>query len=302
MKRGFTYFIAAFLFFMHCSEAFSQVQVRASVDKSRILIGEQIKLTLEAYVPLATPVTGFNPDTIPHFEYINVSAIDTTESIEGKKFSQVLTITSFDSGRWEIPQLEFIMAGQAYYTDTLGIDIAYISFDPSADYHDIKEIEEIINPYSRYIPWLIALLTVISIALVAYFLRARKKLAPVKIAQPIQKLSAYDEAMQSLAALQKKHLSENGYVKEYYTDLNNILRLFVFNKLDISTLQKTNDELIIQLKDIQLPKETFTQLAQSLRMSDFVKFAKFHPDANDNTQNFMIIQTAIQSLNKITSP
>jgi len=34
-------------------------------------------------------------------------------------------------------------------------------------------------------------------------------------------------------------------------------------------------------------------------MSDFVKFAKYLPGQNDNEQNFRVIESSIQILNKI---
>lgn len=76
-----------FLFFLLPVYSFinAQVYVKASVDKNKILIGEPITLTVEAYIPLGLQITWFPLDTIPHFEFIKKSPKDTIESIEGKK-------------------------------------------------------------------------------------------------------------------------------------------------------------------------------------------------------------------------
>jgi len=274
----------------------AQVYVKASVDKNKLLIGEPVILTLEAYIPLGEKVTWFPLDTIPHFEFIKKPVTDTVESIEGKKITQVMTLTSFDSGQWEIPQLELKILKQSYYTDTIMIDVGFSSFDRNADYRDIKEIIEVINPDTKYIPWVIGAAVLLSIGGVIYLLRKRKSITGIPKKQ-ITILSPFEEAMQALAELRKKGLPQNGQVKPYYTELNDILRVFVSRKLNITTMERTNEELIMQLRSLNLSNDSFSQLAQALRMSDYVKFAKYQPGISDNENNYEIIQSAIQTLN-----
>lgn len=296
MKDRCKYIMAVvFLLTVHLS-ANSQVYVKTSVDKNRIVIGEPIILTLEAYIPLGEQGTWFSLDTIPHFEFLRKPRPDTVESIEGKKITQTVTLTSFDSGQWEIPQLELKVLKQSYYTDTLLIDVGFIPFDRTADYRDIKDIIEVSNPNTKYIPWVLAFLVLVSLALVVYFLRHRGKIVeePVK---EVPRLSPYEEAMRALADLRAKGLPQNGQVKWYYTELNDILRVFVSRKLSITTMERTNEELILQLRQLNLSRDSFSQLAQALRMSDYVKFAKYHPVSEDNEKNYEIIHSAIQTLN-----
>ena len=276
----------------------AQVYVKASVDKNNILIGEPITFTIEAYIPLGQQVTWFPLDTIPHFEFLKKSSRDTVESIEGKKITQVMAITSFDSGQWEIPQLELKVQKQSYYTDTLLIDVGFTPFDRDADYRDIKDIINVVNPNTKYIPWFISAAVLLSLGAVIYFLRKRKS-ETVAVKKESPRLSPYDEAMFALSELQKKGLPQNGQVKWYYTELNDILRIFVFRKLNIATMERTNEELILQLRQLNLSRDSFSQLAQALRMSDYVKFAKYQPGSADNEMNYKIIQSAIHTLNTV---
>ena len=289
-------YILTLIFLLTIRSLTAQVYVKASVDKNRVVIGEPITLTLEAYIPLGQRVTWFPLDTIPHFEFLKKSVPDTVESIEGKKITQVLTITSFDSGQWEIPQLELKILKQSYYTDTSLIDVGFTAFDREADYRDIKNILEVSNPYTKYIPWVIGAAVLLSLALVIYLLRKRKT-ATESVKIETRNLSPYEEAMHALAELRSKGLPQNGQVKWYYTELNDILRVFVFRKLNISTMERTNEELILQLRELNLSRDSFTRLAQALRMSDSVKFAKYQPGSDDNEKNYDIIQSAIQTLN-----
>ena len=300
MKCSYKYIGAViFLLTIHFF-ANSQVYVKASVDKNKIVIGEPITFTLEAYIPLGQQITWFPLDTIPHFEFLKKPRPDTVESIEGKKITQVMTITSFDSGQWEIPQLELKVLKQSYYTDTLLIDVGFTPFDREADYRDIKDIIDVNNPDTKYIPWVIGAAVLLSIGMVVYFLRRRKTVAVASKKEP-ERLGPYDEAMRALGELRKKGLPQNGQVKWYYTELNDILRVFVFRKLNIASMEKTNEELILQLRQLNLSRDSFSQLAQALRMSDYVKFAKYQPGSEDNEKNYEIIQAAIQKLNTVES-
>ena len=129
-----------------------------------------------------------------------------------------------------------------------------------------------------------------------YLLRKRKTVSELVVKEP-QNLSPFDEAMHALEELRRRGLPQNGQVKWYYTELNDILRVFVFRKLNISTMERTNEELILQLRELNLSRDSFSHLSQALRMSDGVKFAKYQPGSEDNEKNYAIIQSAIQTLN-----
>ncbi len=74
----------------------------------------------------------------------------------------------------------------------------------------------------------------------------------------------------------------------------------MFRKLKVATLEKTNEELISQLRQVPMDKESFNQLVRALQIADFVKFARYQPDATDNEKNFAVIQSAIKTLNNIS--
>jgi hypothetical protein len=276
-----------------------QVLAKASVNRDQILIGEPIKLTLEVRIPLGQPYTWFNLDSIPHFDIIEKGRTDTSDNIDGKQLHQELTITSFDSGTVVIPPMILKVNGKSYATDSIPIDVSYAQLDISKDYRDIKEIEEVPKPaWLAWIPWILGAFTLIAIGVIIYLLRKPKKAAPVP--QPVQPpLGPYEEALQALEELRKQGL-QNGEIKNWYSRLNDILRIFMFRKLKVATLEKTNEELIGELRRMPMDKESFNQLVHALQIADFVKFAKYLPDEADNEKNFAVIQTAIKTLNNIS--
>jgi hypothetical protein len=275
-----------------------QVLAKASVSRDQILIGEPITLTFEVRIPMGQPLTWFNLDSIPRFEFIEKGKVDTADNIDGKQYHQELTITSFDSGTVVIPPLIIQVAGKAYATDSIPIEVSYAQLDISKDYRDIKDIEEVPKPgWMAWIPWILGAVTLLAVGVIVYLLRKPKK--PAQALQPVQpKLGPYEEALQALEELRKQGL-QNGEVKIYYSRLNDILRVFMFRKLKVATLEKTNEELIAQLRQVPMDRESFNQLVRALQVADFVKFARYQPDATDNEKNFAVIQSAIKTLNNI---
>ena len=271
-----------------------QVSVKATVDRTTILIGEPIKLNLEASVPTGTAFKWFKTDTIPHFDIVEQGKPDSTADANSRVYKQQLIITSFDSGYWTIPAFVLQSGRKRFKTDTFNINVTFSPADTSRDYHDIKDIIKVDNPGNPYIPWIIAAVTLVALIALIYFLRKKKPAKPA--GPPVSKLSPFEEATQSLEALRKENLPGKGEVKQYYTRLNDILRWYVYRRFDISSLEKTNEELIMQLRQTRLPQNDYTTLAQALRMADFVKFAKYTPSAVDQEETYQVIKNSISRL------
>lgn len=294
---GFRHIICAALVLVAVA-AHAQVSVRSNVDRDNILIGEPVSLTVEAYVPLGAAVTWFNSDTIPHFYIMRKSTVDTSEGIDGKKLAQLFTVTSFDSGQQYIPPFEIKVNDQLYYTDSIPVNVTFTPFDPEQDYRDIKDIIEVTNPAVKYVPWMIAAVALLCLATGVFLVYKRKR--SKQLALPVAEhpaLSPYEEAMKALRNLSVSKLN-NGEVKAYYSEMNDILRRYVSRKFAVSTFQKTNEELIRELASFGIPKEAYKSLSQSLRVSDSVKFAKYRPTDDDNRDNLQIVTSSIQILEK----
>jgi hypothetical protein len=278
--------------------AFSQgsILVKDSVDRRAILIGEPIGLTLEAQFPPGTASAWFSTDSLVHFEFIERGRIDSETSIDGKSYRQHFVITSFDSGTWVIPAFSIIVNNKKFSTDSILVYVDFSKFDPKQDYHDIKDILDVQNPYIRYINWVLAGLTLICLALFIYFSTRKKIIAPPeKIAVP--RISPFEEAMLAIEALKKRQLGETGQIKLFYTELNDIMRVFVLRKMHIASMERTNEELILQFRPLNLSNEQFSRLAQVLRIIDFVKFAKYLPTEKDDRENLETIRSSIELLN-----
>ena len=263
--------------------------IKASVDKNKILIGEPIQLTVEVYLSPESIKKFISIDSIEHFELLEKPIIDSTDKEEGLNIKGVYKITSFDSGHWVIPSFAL---SKDVKTDTIPVDVVFSDFDPGQDYHDIKDILEA-NPAEKKAEWWwYAAGGALLLALLLFYLLKKKKSQPVAVPKVI--INPYEEAMKQLEQLQR----DKSETKLYYSKLTDIFRLYIFQKKGILSLQKTTDDLVIQLKSLNLSKEQFDKISQSLRLSDFVKFAKYIPCNEDDSNSFNEIRNAIITIEK----
>jgi LPXTG-motif cell wall-anchored protein len=291
MSKIFIYKIittTAALFFVLLIAAQSTTVVKATIDKSQILIGEPIRLTLEADIPEHEPIRFFQVDSIPHFEFLKKENIDTSNTGSGTVLSQVIHITSWDSGHWVIPAFTL---RENIVTDTLPVDVGFSPFNPGQPYHDVKEIIEV-NPQEEKKKmkwWPIAAGAALLLVLAVLLLRKKKKPVVQAVVQPPD---PFREAIAKLEQLQK----EKPDTKQYYSRLVDIFREYIDAKKGIHSLQATSDDLVVKLKSLNFSQQQFESLAQSLRLSDFVKFAKYVPSPEEDQKTLTTIYTSIQQI------
>ena len=260
------------------SVAFSQ-NIKAEADKQNIYIGEQVKIKL--VVEQARPgMPWFNlPDSVNHFEIISRSKIDTTIVSAYTNYSQDITVTSFDSGRWQFPALA--IAGLNRITLPITIDVLPVDVSKIEDYNDIKDIVAVNLKTDWWITALIAFITLLSIGIV-YWLYKNKKVSVS--AKPVLKgnLSPLDWALVELNKLKNDSLISPQEIKVYYTNLSTISKTFFEMQFQQQPGHLTTDEWMVNLQPLELSNEIKTAYFQVLRLSDTVKFAKYLPLTFEN--------------------
>ena len=250
-----------------------------------------MQLTIEASL---TPeaIKFFNAfDSIQHFEILDKPTLDTTNKDGGSFLRAVYKLTSFDSGHWVIPSFSFT---KKIKTDTIPVDVIFSEFNPEQEYHDIKDIldaEEQKKEDEKNWIWYAVAGTVLILLLIYFLLKKKKEPALA----PMPALSAFEEAIRQLNSLQGQNLDP----KDYHTKLVDIFRLYVLKKKNILSLQKTTDNLVVQLRPVISSAEVFSQVQQALRLSDFVKFAKYIPSAEDNQSAFNTIKKTIEHIEQL---
>lgn len=269
----------------------SAATIKVMVEKNRLLIGEQVSLTLEVQIPEKEPIRFVTMDSIAHFEWIGQPVMDTIGNGDGTLLRGVYQLTSFDSGHWVIPPFE--LSG-GLKTDSIPMDVVFSDFDPKAPYHDIRDILEA-DPEKKKREWwwYAAAGGLLLIIIGVLVLRKKKPIAAEVKAVPV--ISPLDEALDGLQKLK----SAQAETKLFHTRLADIFRMYVYRKKGLLSLQKTTDDLVLQLRELGLNKEEFDELAQAMRLGDFVKFARFIPAASDNEQAFETIKKSIERIEQL---
>jgi hypothetical protein len=282
-------FFFVFLFIAPVVNAQGGATIKATVDKNKIFIGEPLLLTIETKHSAGSVISFVKIDSIYHFEFLQKPVIDSASENGNTTIKGIYKITSFDSGHWVIPS--FILS-PAVKTDTIPVDVVFSDFDPKQDYHDIKDIIEVIPAKKKQWWWYIAGFAILLAAVVVYLLR-KKKSALHHV--PEVMIDPYGEAMKELEKLQR----DKPEAKKYHSKLTDIFRLYIFRKKGILSLQKTTADLVLQLRDLNFNKEQFDKLSQALRLSDFVKFARYVPTGDDDRNCFEEIKKSIMTLEQL---
>jgi BatD DUF11 like domain len=274
-------------------------EIKASIDKNQILIGEPIRLSIDVKSPMVSGNQLPQFDSIPHFELIEKANRDSLISATGASYHLEWRLTSFDSGTRYIPAFSIIIGKQTFKTDSLAVEVSYGKVDSAKDYHDIKTIIDIENPDVKYIPWILGAITLIALGLFIYFVRkpfASEAQATINDTA-INRISPMDEALASLDQLKKMLHDDPSSIKKYYSGMNDTLRIFLNRQLGLITMEKTSEEIIHSLSDLKMDREVFSNTSAALRMGDFVKFAKYVPGPYENDSNLEVIRSAILAIN-----
>jgi hypothetical protein len=205
-----------------------------------------------------------------------------------------MQITSFDSGHWVIPAF---VVGEAA-SDTIPIDVGFSAFDPEQPYHEIKDIIEVApekKKEDRTWWWYVAGGGVLLIIVLILLLTRKKK--PV-VKPPPPPVDPYQKALKQLNKLQETKPE----VKEYYSSLTDIFRVYVSERKGIHSLQKTTDDLVNQLKGLGIEKELFDRLAAALRLSDLVKFAKYETVPAEDKASADSVKRSIEQIEELHRP
>lgn len=268
------------------------------MNRDRIFIGEQIELKISVE-RAKQGMTWFSfPDSLNHLEVIKRSKIDTVSNGNYTNYYQTISITSFDSGRWQFPPLS--LPGIKQSTLPISIDVLPVDVSNMQDYNDIKDIVEVKPGNDWFITGMIMGITLISIGMV-YWLLIKKKKAIQADTGLKGKLSPLDWALTELSKLNGRHLNTPVEVKKYYSDLATISRTFFNMQLHQRSLHQTTDEWMINLQSLSVDNGVKTSFFQFLRQADAVKFAKYLPPPQESEPSVGAIKQMLEKVSLLDS-
>ncbi len=270
--------------------------LKARLDTTVMVMGRTSTLSLELVQDKGTK--GFFPldasDTIT--SAVEIASRPKPDTVDiGNNRMQItkrLVVQSFDSGVYVLPPVLYIAGADTVASNSVTLKVVPVKVKQGDEIVDFKPVEEIKSKLLDWLPdfvtdyWWAFLLAflVVACCAAAYGLWWRKGINPLKPEK--KRLPPYEEAVQRLEELNRRQLWQNGEEKEYYTELTDILRDYIYRRFEINAVEMTSTQIVATLKKNEETKAVNEQLSEILAMADFVKFAAVKPIADDNEMAF----------------
>ncbi len=268
------------------------IVVSATIDSTTIFLGDQTDLHLQAICQpneqVTLPVLGEN--LIHGIEIVDRTIIDTTVLQDGRKqYNQYLTITSFRDSLFYIKPLPFVCNNDTVWSESMMLNVVQPFEMDSADMAitDIKPIYKAPIWWWGIFRWVLGGILIAGIAVGLYFLlrhigRYTGKYTPTTTPEPLR--PAEEIALEKLDAIKEQKIWQTGQVKEYHTQLTDVVREYISRRYNVSSTEQTSNETLQAMKPIlSEQKEIYEHLRKMLSLADLVKFAKWTatPDENE---------------------
>lgn len=260
------------------------IGITTRIEPGEIQIGEQALVRLKIRTnDIDNTFLIIPPDTAIHrAEALSFRVTDTVH-LEGtlKELSAEMVLTSFDSTLVTLPAFGVRVGEQEVYSQPLylKVNLPEVDMEHPDEFFGLKSIWK--RNYKLYDWWIllrywliglgIALLAIIGFFLCRHFYNRHKHRAKNVTPPPISIIELFRLKMEELRTRQ---LPEKGLVESYYTELNMLLRSFLWNLLHINSLEMTSRQLIKALEERDyIPWLQEFKLYQFMEHSDLGKFA-----------------------------
>lgn len=283
-----------FLTLLIATHSYAQKAV-ARIDTTSIKIGEQVQLHLDVTLPSKATIKWpvFSDTAFSSIEIVNRSKVDTLETTRNTyvQLRQTLTITSFDTGYHTIPQIsiQYRVPGDTTHvetlTDSLLLHVRTVDVDTTRAIRDIKA--QMQAPLTLAELWPIfggaALLGLIA-GFIWYYLWRRKMNKPLFPVIRRPQLPPWQIALDSLDELETKKLWQAGKVKEYYTEITDVVRTYIEGQHQVPAMEMISSDIIDSLEQKGIENTILKKVERVLVLADLVKFAKENPLPPENAE------------------
>jgi len=275
--------ILSLFFALYSVFSFAQ-KISSSIDSLSIKIGQELTYKIEVEVDTTSLVVFPEGQTFQPLEMVESYKVEATKINDRFKLIKKYGLTQFDSGSYTIPQQKILIGDYEFLTDSLKVEVNNIVVDTTKQgLYDIKPIIEVEKSASKW--WLYALFVLLILVLIAFLLYWfiwREK--PLTEEEKVALLPPYERAKLALQDLDNSNYLENDEIKSYYSDLTQIIRKYLDEKVYDHALESTTDELVDRLNllrdgnQIDISKDDIKNIETILKRADLVKFAKSMPD------------------------
>ncbi len=234
-----------------------QGQSGATLEADTIALGDQTTLTI--------PLTG---DTMPVIDLGGSTVQMLSQRIDTASRTLQSVVTSFEPGE------HWLHLGDG---DSLLLVVTDVEVDTaSAEIRDIAPIQRVPYTFWEIFRWVLLAWGVAAVAIVVWWLLKRRKQQGSLFVhhEPVDTRTPEERALQGLEALRTTRLWQAGKVKEYHTELTDLVRRFIEEATGIRATDMTSEETVEEVEKLNVSS---TYLRDIFTTADLVKFAKSEP-------------------------
>jgi len=199
-----------------------------------------------------------------------------------------ITITSFDEGIYYLPPLALQRMSKDGVIDTLMFDpqkveiktmpVDTATFRP----HDIKGIIRYPATFAEVAPWVAGGIAVVGLIVLVVWLIVRYR--RTHSSEFVKKDPAHIVALRKLDKYRGNKMWSPEKQKAFYSGITDALREYIAARYGIGAMEMTTAEIFKDMKETDAPADLLEELKELFERADFVKFAKFTADDEDNAK------------------
>lgn len=269
---------------------FLAIVVSASIDSTMLMLGDQtamhLEVTHDATEQVVLPTWG--EQLQDGIEIVEKSQIDTTTLPDGRvQLKQDLMLTSFKDSLFAIEPLVAISGNDSFWADPMALNVIQpFEIDSTNAITDIKDIEKAPIWWWGILRWVLLVVGLLLLVDLGFWLWKKYDKYRQKEEEPVdpELLRPADEvALEKLDEIKAQKIWKDGKVKEYQTELTDVVREYIGRRFEVHSTEKTSDETLREMKPL-IDKDLYGRLSKMLQLADLVKFAKWHTTPDENEQ------------------
>jgi len=284
------------------------ISVKSEFSEDSIMIGNHVgySVTVESAADVFVQFPVYSDTITGQLEILNESDIDTTINEKGRILRRDYVLTSFDPG-WNTVPPQPVKYETGEFTDTVFTAALLLTvLAPAIDTTlAIKPIKPPVNTplsFTEILPWALIVIGVVILVFLGIYLYKRfvqrkehPELFSKKVLEPPHII-----AFRDLEQLKSEKLPQNNRIKEYYSRLTEIIRIYMARQFNIHAMESTSSEILYAFAHHPNADDHLRDSLENLLMlADLVKFAKEDPVQDENERHFSNAESFVELTYKL---
>ncbi len=224
------------------------------------------------------PVNVLSKDTLVHHPDSLVEILSYKDSIlmnNGiSRYSRSYHLIAWDSCALSLVGFEYLYNDSVFKFPPVYLNVTYYDTESGLELMDIQEgfhdWEKSISKSNKKpsLWWIWIIVSIICAFSVIFLLWRRKNKKRQILKQSLQEIT-----LEQIEKLKKEKLWQRDMLKEHFVQFSHILRTYLTDRFGISFLDKTTEQSILLLDQLEFDEKINNMILQLLKKSDLVKFA-----------------------------